>query len=130
MPSRISAVLLASLVAAVAIAQAQGAPDAATTAMATPEVEPVKPAPEGEAAPRKFAKVKVGAFINDIQSIDLKLHSYAVDLYVWFKWTDPDIDPADSVEFTNPSELWGHVRSKNFPEPVKLPTGELYQVLR
>lgn len=85
---------------------------------------------EAPEEPPKFAQVKVGAFINDIQTIDLKQHSYAVDLYVWFKWTDPAINPAESVEFMNPSELWGHVRSTNYEKPVTLPSGELYQVLR
>jgi hypothetical protein len=119
-------------VIAVAVAQAQQAPAAgAVPALAVPEVELVKPAPAEDAPPPpKLAKVKVGAFINDIQTIDLKLHSYAVDLYVWFKWSDAAINPAESIEFTNPSELWGHVRTTNFEAPVTLPSGELYQVLR
>lgn len=76
------------------------------------------------------ARVVVGAYIHDIQSIDLKLHSYEVDLYLWFRWTDRAIDPAASLEFANPSELWGHVVSKNYEKPEELPGGGLYQVVR
>lgn len=75
-------------------------------------------------------RVEVGAYVNDVQSIDLKLHSYAVDLYLWFRWTDRTIDPTETLEFINPSELWGHARTKNYPEPVVLPSGQLYQVVR
>jgi hypothetical protein len=66
-----------------------------------------------------------------VQSIDLKLHSYSVDLYVWFRWTDPDLpSPASTIEFVNPSELWGHTRIDSFEQPEELPTGERYQVVR
>lgn len=86
------------------------------------------PAPAASAEP---ARVKVGVYVNDVQSIDLKLHSYAVDLYVWFRWTDPELpSPATTVEFVNPSELWGHVQASSYEEPVVLPSGERYQVVR
>lgn len=86
------------------------------------------PAPPSAAEP---ARVKVGVYVNDVQSIDLKLHSYAVDLYVWFCWTDPELpSPATTVEFVNPSELWGHFQASSYEEPVVLPSGERYQVVR
>lgn len=75
-------------------------------------------------------KVTIGAYLNDIQHLELKSHSYAVDVYLWFRWKDPELDPATAVEFMNPNELWGHARTQAFPKPVKLPNGELYQVLR
>jgi hypothetical protein len=54
-------------------------------------------------------EVRVGALVNDIQQLDLQSHSYNVDLYMWFKWKDPDIDPSRSFEFMNAFELWGHI---------------------
>jgi len=30
--------------------------------------------------------VRVGAYINDVQQLDLQSHSYAVDMYIWFRW--------------------------------------------
>jgi len=75
-------------------------------------------------------KVKVGAYVNDIQNIDLKTHSYTVDLYLWFKWTDPTFDPSTSFEFTNPFESWGHTKELTYEKPEKLGSGEFYQVVR
>lgn len=87
--------------------------------------------PSAEPSSAEPARVQVGVFVNDVQSIDLKLHSYAVDLYVWFRWTDAELpSPATTVEFVNPSELWGHVQASSYEEPVVLPSGEHYQVVR
>ena len=76
------------------------------------------------------SKVTVGAYINDIQAIDLREHSYAVDIYIWFRWQDADLKPYESMEVVNPFELWGHVRDDVYDEPITLPDGELYQVVR
>jgi hypothetical protein len=76
------------------------------------------------------AKVVVGAYVNDIQAVDLREHSYAVDLYLWFRWTDRSIEPHATLEAVNPFELWGHVRQPLYDQPIELPSGELYQVLR
>ncbi|HET7852739.1 MAG TPA: hypothetical protein VFK91_08340, partial [Methyloceanibacter sp.] len=46
-------------------------------------------------------KVVVGAYINDIQELDFKTNSYAIDLYVWFRWKAPDLDPSKTMEFMN-----------------------------
>lgn len=82
-------------------------------------------------APAAPARVTVGVYVNDVQSVDLKEHSYAADLYVWFRWRDADLgSPADTLEFVNPFELWGHVQSASFEAPVELPSGERYQVVR
>ena len=81
----------------------------------------------GSAAP---TEVRVGALVNDIQQLDLQSHSYNVDLYIWFKWDNPDIDPSRSFEFMNAFELWGHILTYATEEPEKLPDGTLYQVVR
>jgi hypothetical protein len=75
-------------------------------------------------------RITVGAYINDIQNLDMRSHSYGVDLYVWFRWKNPELDPAATFEFINPFELWGHSKTTSYSKPEKLPTGELYQVLR
>ena len=49
---------------------------------------------------------------------------------MWFKWTNPDIDPSRSFEFLNAFELWGHILSYESEEPERLPDGSYYQVLR
>jgi len=86
-------------------------------------------APKGR-APAGPVRVSVGAFLNDIQNLDLKSHSYGVDIYLWFRWKEKGIDPAATFEFMNPYELWGHVRTRIYPEPIRLPDGSYYQVVR
>ena len=76
------------------------------------------------------ATVIVGAYVNDVQDLNLNTHSYAMDVYLWFRWRDPELAPADSVEMVNAFELWGHTSKLTYQEPVRLPSGELYQVLR
>ena len=74
--------------------------------------------------------VRVGVLVNDIQQLDLQSHSYNVDMYMWFKWRDPDIDPSRSFEFLNAFELWGHTLTYDSTKPERLPDGSYYQVLR
>jgi len=81
-------------------------------------------------ASAKPSEVVVGAYLNDIQNLDLKTHSYEADVYLWFRWRGAQLDPAASVEFNNPNELWGHARSAAYEKPEKLPDGSFYQVLR
>ena len=106
-------------------------PEAVAEEKAEPEKAEEKA--EAEAEPEKeiteHQTVRVGAFLNDVQTIDLKLHSYAVDLYIWFRWQNPDIDPASSFEFNNANDSWGHERAANWEAPKLLPDGSLYQVV-
>lgn len=74
--------------------------------------------------------VRIGALINDIQQLDLQSHSYNVDMYIWFKWKNPEINPAKSFEFLNAFELWGHIMTTEYSHPVVLPDGTRYQVIR
>jgi hypothetical protein len=81
-------------------------------------------------AAAKPREIVVGAYLNDIQNLDLKTHSYEADVYLWFRWKGDGRDPAASVEFNNPNELWGHARSSAYEKPERLPDGSWYQVLR
>lgn len=81
-------------------------------------------------APLRPDVVRIGGLINDVQQLDLQSHSYNVDMYIWFKWRNPDIDPARSFEFLNAFELWGHILTYESNNPEALPDGTLYQVLR
>ncbi|MBI3299155.1 MAG: hypothetical protein HYZ75_13385 [Elusimicrobia bacterium] len=73
--------------------------------------------------------VSVGVHVNDIHDLDVKTHSYSVDLYLWFRWTDPALDPAATLEFINPFETWSQTRQLDHEKPVRA-GGELYQVVR
>ena len=74
--------------------------------------------------------VKVGVLIQDIQQLELPTHSYSVDMYMWFRWDNPDLNPAGTFEFMNAYELWGHITTKTYVPPKRLPDGSYYQVIR
>jgi hypothetical protein len=77
-------------------------------------------------------RVIVGAYINDIQELDFKTNSYAVDLYVWFRWKPADgrTDPSKSMEFMNRYAPDDHVRTELYDEPKAIPDGSLYTIIR
>jgi hypothetical protein len=114
-------------------AQDEEAPAAEPAATPAPdEAEADAPAAEGEEEKtyEKPEKVTIGVFLNDIQAIDLKSHSYAMDFYVWFRWKNPDLDPASSMEIANPIEQWGLMVTPLYEEPEELEDGTFYQILR
>ncbi len=75
-------------------------------------------------------RVTIGAYINDVHAIDLRTHSYGVDLYVWFRWSDPGIDPTETFEFMNLFDPEAHVEDILYEEPQPQPDGSFYQILR
>jgi len=79
---------------------------------------------------QKQEKVTVGVYVNDVQKLDLKTHSYMMDAYIWFRWKNPDLDPSATFEFINSTESWGHMKTLDFEKPIQLPNGEYYQVVR
>ncbi len=116
-------VLLTVAAVALAVAPARAGDQAAPVAGAE-QASGSEPA-GGQAGDRPEV-VRVGALINDIQQLDLQSHSYAVDIYLWFKWDDPQIDPSRTFEFLNPFELWGHIRQYSGVKPETLPNGTQY----
>jgi hypothetical protein len=76
------------------------------------------------------AIVRVGAYINDVQQLDLQSHSYTVDMYMWFRWCGEDMDPSRTFEFLSSFELWGHILTYETEEPEPRPGGCFYQGLR
>lgn len=82
---------------------------------------------QDEGSPRQ---VTIGMYINDIQSIDLASHSYAVDFYLWFRWTDPDWDATASFELMNKFDPEASVESILYDAPQAQPDGSYYQLIR
>lgn len=98
-----------------------------------PAVPPVAVAADDIPPPVKYEKperVTVGAHINDILEIDLRSHSYRLDLYVWFRWLDPSLKPWETAEFMNAYDPADHVRTPLFDKPQKMPDGSLLMVIR
>ncbi len=83
-----------------------------------------------EAEDPERAVVEIGAYINDIQAIDLRSHSYVVDLYIWFRWRKDDIDPGTSFEFMNMFNPQDHTKSRLFDDPLPQPDGAHYILYR
>jgi hypothetical protein len=75
------------------------------------------------------AVVKVGIYLNDVQSIDTHANNYLLDFYMWFKWQDPEADPTASFEFMNHSESWATINTKPTEKAETLPDGSQYQVM-
>ena len=117
------------LLAAVASAQ-DGSSPSGTSPRAPGGSKPRQPSRDDPPPRERPAVVRVGVLVNDIQQLDLQSHSYNVDMYMWFKWRDPDIDPSRSFEFMNAFELWGHILTYESGKPTRLADGSYYQVLR
>lgn len=123
MISRLSAalILLTLLVSTSGGAWAQGAPSSPPQAvMQAIEAAPT-PRPE---------RVVVGAYINDIQELDFKTNNYVVDLYVWFRWNSPDIDPPKTMEFMNRYASDANRRDQLIDTPEEMPDGSRYSIIR
>lgn len=110
--------MLACLSARSEPAPAGGAPSAVA--------EPVA----AEATPEAPVKVVVGAYINDIQELDFKTNSYAIDLYVWFRWKASDLDPSKTMEFMNRYASDANIRDELYDKPQAMPDGSLYSIIR
>jgi hypothetical protein len=76
---------LASLVALLWIA--------VTGPVLSASAEPAPIVPHGE--------VHIGTFINRVDGFNLKESRFDVDFYIWFVWSDPDLDPGESWEIVN-----------------------------
>ncbi|ODA68535.1 Proton-gated ion channel precursor [Methyloligella halotolerans] len=75
-------------------------------------------------------QVQIGAYINDIQQLDFKTNNYTVDLYVWFRWRDPNLRPDQSMEFMNRYASDDNLRQELMDEPQTMPDGSLYAIIR
>lgn len=83
-------------------------------------------------------KVVIGAFINDLQDIDLANDSYTVDLYLWMRWRNPALNPWQTVDVMNSngtqnttsSSTGGVVGEPLFEEPRDMPDGSKYMIMR
>jgi len=98
-----------------------------------PAVPPVAVTSDDIPPPVKYEKperVVVGAHINDILEVDMRSHSYRLDMYVWFRWKDPSLKPWETAEFMNAFDPADHVRTPVYDAPQKMPDGTLHMVIR
>jgi len=76
-------------------------------------------------------EIIVGGYINEIHNVDLTNHSYPGDIYIWFRWSDPEMMPHETFEFMNFHDPEAHIESVTYDEPeVMEDDGSFYQVIR
>jgi hypothetical protein len=95
-----------------------------------PPAQGIAAAPAASPAPVSPARVKIGVYINDIQSIDLNTYSFVGDVYVWFRDSDPAIVPGSTFEWMNMFAPDDHVQTTIYEVPQTQPDGSEYQVFR
>src|SRR5262249_31958431 len=113
---RVAAAILVALGLVLGTPQADSAPATESGAAAAPQ------------ASQEPVKVMVGAYINDIQQLDFKTNNYAVDLYVWFRWKSPELDPSKTMEFMNRYASDDNLREELYDKPEVMPDASLYAI--
>ncbi len=108
------------------VAQETSKPQSQAAPSATEAIEAAAVAAE----PPGPGEVTTGVYINDIQELDFRTNSYAVDLYVWFRWNKSDASPNKSLEFMNRFTPNDHVRDNLYEEPKAMPDGSRYTIIR
>ena len=73
--------------------------------------------------------VDVGVWPTVIYNLDVHSNTYYMTAYVWFVWKG-ELDPSETVEFSNNVESWGFTKVKTYPKPITFPDGRHYQCLR
>jgi hypothetical protein len=116
----------ACAILAVALAAFAARPAASEEAAPSNPPKAVTDAVAAASTPDDPAKIVLGAYINDIQELDFKTNSYAIDLYVWFRWKPSDIDPSKTMEFMNRYAPDDDVRNELYDKPKAMPDGSLY----
>lgn len=87
-------------------------------------------ATSGDGVEPKADEVVVGAYIENIQTLDLATNSFMADIYVWMRWMNPELAPYESLEVMNPYEMWALTTVPLTEEPVPQPDGSLYFAIR
>jgi hypothetical protein len=73
--------------------------------------------------------VNVGMYVNTVYQLEVASSTYYLDAYLWFKWMG-DIDPTATMEITNLVEEWGAMVTPLNEEPMLLPDGHQYKLMK
>ncbi len=71
-------------------------------------------------------EVRVGAYLNNVESIDLASNTYYVNAYLWLRWRG-QIDPTAHLNWLNLNDAWALTLDPYYPEPLTLADGSHYQ---
>ncbi len=72
--------------------------------------------------------VTIGAYLRNVEAIDLEQNAYHLNVVLWLKWKG-ERDPTKSLRFVNLIEAWALTQTPVFEEPLTLPDGSRYQRL-
>jgi hypothetical protein len=72
-----------------------GTPDAGSEAVA--EEAPA----DADAPPAEPSVVTVGMYINRLRDVNLREGTYVVDFWMWFRWQNEELNPAQTFELVN-----------------------------
>ncbi len=84
-------------------------------------------APSARGAP---AEVTIGMHVNDVTQVDLRHHHFVIDLYVWFRWDDPELDPGRTFEVMNPGDPEFQLLRSIYVDSTGQPDGRRYELFR
>lgn len=79
--------------------------------------------------PASAQVVDVGMYVNSVYQLEVASSTYYLDAYLWFKWQG-DIDPTATMEITNLVEEWSMMVTALNEEPIILPDGTQYKLLK
>ena len=104
------------------------------TALMLPLALPASAPADTGPAPAGPDPVTVGAFVNDLQDIDLSSENFTADLYLWLRWKNPKIDPSTTLETMNTEGTQNTTSSTSgglegeplFAAPETMPDGSEY----
>lgn len=82
-----------------------------------------------QAPPASAQIVDVGMYVNTVYQLEVASSTFYLDAYLWFKWSG-DIDPTATMEITNLVEEWGAMITPLNEEPILLPDGKKYKLLK
>lgn len=69
---------------------------AASTAQAQSDNDPRQPSPD---------TVRIGVYVNDIYDVNLSEKSFSAQFWVWFNYSNPDLNPLETLEIPNAKEV-------------------------
>jgi len=93
-------------------------------------IAPGETIPLARSVPIEKNEVLVGVYVENIQVVDPETNSFLGDVYVWYRWSNPELRPYETVEFMNLYEAWQLMSWSSKDEPQTQPDGSLYYVGR
>ena len=59
------------------------------------------PIAQAQTSPKAVPEVQIGAYVLRLSNVSQKEGSFDIDVWLWFRWTDPNLKPYESFEFSN-----------------------------